>query len=296
MSNIESKNGGLKVVFKQDSESIIPLSDATSGNMHTDESLAEYFDRILKGFNRFIAALKHQFEHRTFGVFEKKYTMTFVKICILGIIMLFILKKDIALDVKMANFASDSELVKNNKEKTYTDKHKRDYATQASMGAIVNDLAPASPGELRESQVRSYIDRFSDIAVAEMDNYGIPASISMAQAIVESRSGLSRLAVSNNNHFGIKCFSKTCPKGHCSNFTDDHHKDFFRKYAGSVDSWREHSKFLMKNSYRKLLKYGKDYRVWARGLRELGYATDPTYDKKLIAIIEKYELHRLDDL
>ena len=129
-----------------------------------------------------------------------------------------------------------------------------------------------------------------------MDKFGIPASITMAQAIIESRSGKSVLAVKNNNHFGIKCFSKSCPNGHCSNYTDDHHKDFFRKYANSTDSWREHSQFLMKGRYHELLKFGKNYKVWAKGLRDFGYATDHDYDKKLISVVERYELNKLDDL
>ena len=292
MSNNNSKNGGLKVVFKQDADSISPQPTPNSTGYAPEESFKEYIDHILKGIYRFKAVLQHQFERHTLGIFEKKYVMTFAKLCILGIIMLFILKKDIAYNFNSPNFASE----KISKEKTYTDKHRKDYATQASLGTVVNDLSPAAPEDLRESQVRSYIEHFSNTAVAEMDQFGIPASISMAQAIIESRSGTSKLAVRNNNHFGIKCFSKSCPEGHCSNFTDDHHKDFFRKYGGPIDSWREHSHFLMKNSYRKLLKFGKDYRAWARGLREYGYATDATYDKKLISVIEKYELSRLDDL
>lgn len=292
MNNNNSKSGGLKVVFKQDADSIVPQPTPNSNGSSPDESFKEYIDHILKGFYRFKAVLQHQFERRTLGIFEKKYVMTFAKLCILAIIMLFILKKDIAYNFNSTNFAEE----KISKEKTYTDKHSKDYATQASLGTVVNDLSPAAPEDLRESQVRSYIEHFSNTAVAEMDQFGIPASISMAQAIIESRSGTSVLAVKNNNHFGIKCFSRSCPEGHCSNFTDDHHKDFFRKYGGAMDSWREHSHFLMKNSYRKLLKFGKDYRAWARGLREYGYATDATYDKKLISIIEKYELSRLDDL
>lgn len=292
MNNNNSKSGGLKVVFKQDADSIVPQPTPNSNGSSPDESFKEYIDHILKGFYRFKAVLQHQFERRTLGIFEKKYVMTFAKVCILAIIMLFILKKDIAYNFNSTNFAEE----KISKEKTYTDKHSKDYATQASLGTVVNDLSPAAPEDLRESQVRSYIEHFSNTAVAEMDQFGIPASISMAQAIIESRSGTSVLAVKNNNHFGIKCFSRSCPEGHCSNFTDDHHKDFFRKYGGAMDSWREHSHFLMKNSYRKLLKFGKDYRAWARGLREYGYATDATYDKKLISIIEKYELSRLDDL
>lgn len=158
------------------------------------------------------------------------------------------------------------------------------------------DLAPASVSELKEPNVRAYIERFSKVAVAEMDKFGIPASITMAQAIIESRSGTSVLAVRNNNHFGIKCFSKTCSSSHCSRHTDDSHKDFFIKYKDGAESFRAHSEFLMKYRYRELLKQGKNYKAWAKGLKEFGYATDQAYDKKIIAVIERYELNKLDDL
>lgn len=294
MSNNNSKPVVLKVVFKQETDATVPQQQPIMNNNHiTGESFGEGLDRLLRRFYRLKAAFMYQIERRTYGFFEKKHSLTILKVCILAIIMLFILKRDIAFDYKTPNFAEE----KTNKEKKYTDNHnKKDYATQASFGKVVTDLSPASPEELREGQVRDYIDKFSNASVAEMDQFGIPASITMAQAIVESRSGSSILAVRNNNHFGIKCFSKSCPKGHCSNHTDDHHKDFFRIYRGPQESWREHSNFLMKNSYKKLLKYGKDYKAWARGLREYGYATDVNYDRKLIAIIERYELHRLDNL
>ena len=158
------------------------------------------------------------------------------------------------------------------------------------------DLSPASPEQLHATQVNNYIERYAPVAVAEMDRCGIPASISMAQAIIESRSGTSVLSVKNNNHFGIKCFSKTCPPGHCSNYTDDHHKDFFIKYKNPESSWQAHSQFLLKNRYRELLKSGKNINVWARGLRDFGYATDKDYDKKILSVIRQYGLTKLDDL
>jgi flagellum-specific peptidoglycan hydrolase FlgJ len=294
MSNNNSKPVVLKVVFKQETDTTVPQQQPIMNNNHiTRESFGEGLDRLIRRFYRLKAAFMYQIERRTYGFFEQKHSLTILKVCILAIIMLFILKRDIAFDYKTPNFAEE----KTNKEKKYTDNHnKKDYATQASFGKVVTDLSPASPEELREGQVRDYIDKFSNASVTEMDKFGIPASITMAQAIIESRSGSSILAVRNNNHFGIKCFSKSCPNGHCSNHTDDHHKDFFRIYKGPQESWREHSNFLMKNSYKKLLKYGKDYKAWARGLREYGYATDVNYDRKLIAIIERYELHRLDNL
>jgi flagellum-specific peptidoglycan hydrolase FlgJ len=161
---------------------------------------------------------------------------------------------------------------------------------------VLQSLAP-SEVEALPTNTKQYIEKFTAASVAEMDKFGIPASITMAQAIIESRSGTSVLAVRHNNHFGIKCFSKLCATGHCSNHTDDHHKDFFRIYSTKDGSWRAHSEFLVNQArYKGLFQYGKNYKMWAMKLREFGYATDQNYDKKLIGCIEKYELYKLDDL
>lgn len=157
-----------------------------------------------------------------------------------------------------------------------------------------NDAAPVSPKYLTDEMTNDYVGRFSKIAITEMEKYGIPASISLAQGLIESRAGTSKLAVSNNNHFGIKCFSRRCKKGHCSNFTDDTHKDFFRKFPSPWESWREHSRMISGGRYAKLKKHGHDFRKWATGLKQLGYATDPNYDTKLIGIIEKHDLWKYD--
>ncbi len=163
----------------------------------------------------------------------------------------------------------------------------------------VSDIKPATKSEIDEvprSVQKDFLKTYSNISIQEMDRTGIPASITMAQAVIESRFGTSTLARETNNHFGIKCFSKSCKPGHCVNKYDDFHKDFFRTYKTVDESFIEHSNFLMKNTYRKLLKFGKDYRSWAKGLREYGYATDKQYDKKLIQVIEKYDLTHLDYL
>ena len=126
-----------------------------------------------------------------------------------------------------------------------------------------------------------------------MNKYNIPASITLAQGLIETNAGQSPLATKNNNHFGIKCFSKSCKKGHCANFSDDSHKDFFRKYASSWESFRAHSKLLTYKRYKHLTKLPtSDYKGWAVGLKKAGYATDKNYHKKLIRLIE--DLH-LDD-
>lgn len=145
-----------------------------------------------------------------------------------------------------------------------------------------------------DETVKAYIKRFAPVAQADMRIYGVPASISLAQGIIESRAGTSRLARSNNNHFGMKCFSRNCRKGHCSNFTDDSHKDFFRIYPNAWESWRAHSIMLSSGRYATLKKYGRDYRKWAYGLKRLGYATNGTYAEKIISVIARYDLKRFD--
>lgn len=145
------------------------------------------------------------------------------------------------------------------------------------------------------AQQQKYIKTYAAIAQEEMDLYGIPASITLAQGLLESNAGESKLATHNNNHFGIKCFSKTCRKGHCSNFTDDSHKDFFRVYKNTPESYRAHSKLLSNGRYRHLLSYGTtDYEAWAQGLQKAGYATDPSYSKKIIQLINDLELYYFD--
>lgn len=155
-----------------------------------------------------------------------------------------------------------------------------------------NDPTPTA--NLRQKKAEAYIRRYAKVAIAEHKKFGIPASIKMAQALVESRAGESMLAQKNHNHFGLKCFSKKCKSGHCTNLTDDSHKDFFRNYHSAWESWRAHSQLLSTKRYKPLHKYGDDYKAWAKGLKKIGYATDKDYDKKLIDIIETYQLYRLD--
>lgn len=170
-------------------------------------------------------------------------------------------------------------------------------ALPASYKSELNtSLAPANPSSLRSKQVNSFLDQYGQLAIDQMHSTGVPASIKLGQALIESRCGQSMLAEKNNNFFGIKCFSKNCKKGHCTNATDDHHKDFFRKYKVPADSFKHHSQILAGNRYKKLKTYGKNYKKWARGLRTAGYATDKTYDKKLISIIEQYQLYKLDKM
>ena len=171
-----------------------------------------------------------------------------------------------------------------------------------TIDTLIRDLEilqPRKKPEVKKVSVRTpanqqeYIQRFAHVAIAEMHKFGIPASISLAQGLLESRHGKSDLAVLYNNHFGIKCFSKKCKRGHCVNYSDDSHKDYFRRYTSAWESWRAHSELLMKR-YRSLKKHGKNYKAWAYGLKKLGYATSRTYAEDLIRLIEKYDLHKYD--
>lgn len=139
-----------------------------------------------------------------------------------------------------------------------------------------------------------YIARYKDIAVAEMKTYGIPASITMAQGILESENGNSELARNSNNHFGIKCKAEWTGEKYYHD--DDAAQECFRKYAKVEDSYRDHSLFLKgRKHYAFLFNLPvTDYTGWARGLKQAGYATNPSYAELLIKIIETYQLYLLD--
>ncbi len=142
--------------------------------------------------------------------------------------------------------------------------------------------------------VANYISTFKQIAQEEMLHYGIPASIKIAQGILESGAGRGDLARRSNNHFGIKCH--TTWTGESVYHDDDELQECFRKYNDAKYSFRDHSLFLTSRSrYNSLFTLKKDdYKGWANGLRKAGYATDPKYPDKLISIIERYELYKLD--
>lgn len=139
----------------------------------------------------------------------------------------------------------------------------------------------------------SYIDSYKDIAIREMNQYGIPASIKLAQAILESGNGNSYLAREANNHFGIKCGGSW--KGKSVRRADDNPNDCFRVYANPEESFRDHSQFLLSKRYENLFSLRKDdYKGWARGLKKSGYATNPRYAELIIDLIERYELYKYD--
>ena len=145
-----------------------------------------------------------------------------------------------------------------------------------------------------QTHQEKYIDRYARIAVAEMYRSGVPASITLAQGLLESGYGRSELARKSNNHFGIKCHNGW--QGGKVYHDDDAKGECFRKYDDPEDSYRDHSDFLRyRDRYKFLFDYKiTDYKSWAYGLKKAGYATDPVYPRKLINLIEEYQLYHYD--
>ena len=145
-----------------------------------------------------------------------------------------------------------------------------------------------------QNKTETYIEKYSSIAIDEMNRYNIPASITLAQGILESGNGESILATEGNNHFGIKCHENW--NGETIIEDDDEKGECFRKYIKVADSYRDHSLFLTERErYTSLfLLSPTNYKAWAKGLKKAGYATNPKYPSLLIDLIEKYDLSRFD--
>lgn len=167
---------------------------------------------------------------------------------------------------------------------------KRSWSTVLLIFATVVKLL----AQTYDQNVEAYIRQYSSIAVEEMQRTGIPASITLAQGIIESNAGQSPLATKANNHFGIKCHVEW--NGPSFTYDDDRKNECFRKYDSSINSYKDHSDFLQSRPrYAVLFTYdAKDYKSWAKGLKACGYATNPQYANILIKCIDDYDLHQWD--
>ena len=177
--------------------------------------------------------------------------------------------------------------------KIETKKPSDNNSTNNSKGEIVI-LEATTKVKVTTELVLAYIDRYKEIAKDNMNKNGVPASITLGQAILESGAGTGPLSVQGNNHFGIKCHKEWT--GASIRHTDDEENECFRKYDDPSHSFRDHSYFLVSRPrYADLFKLGKDdYKAWAKGLKAAGYATDPKYPDKLISLIERYQLQKYD--
>ncbi|WP_017496691.1 glucosaminidase domain-containing protein [Flavobacterium sp. WG21] len=177
------------------------------------------------------------------------------------------------------------------KKPTYTKPIGKKYPSTNNTTEVIQST---SKTVVTSDLINNYILQYKDIAIGNMQKYGIPASIILAQGILESGAGKGDLALEANNHFGIKCHKDWL--GASVRHDDDSAQECFRKYTEAAESYRDHALFLVgKNRYATLFTYEKDdYKAWAKGLRAAGYATDPNYPDKLISYIERYNLHQYD--
>lgn len=159
---------------------------------------------------------------------------------------------------------------------------------------VAPERADAAVVKSKKDKCWDYVRRFIGIAKSEKQKFGIPVSITLAQGLLESDAGDSRLTRAANNHFGVKTFNKRVP--HVV-MKDDSPTDKFKKYDSAWESYRDHSLLLMRDHYKPLQYLSKtDYVSWAKGLQKAGYATDPQYAAKLIKIIENLQLFKLDEV
>jgi flagellum-specific peptidoglycan hydrolase FlgJ len=188
---------------------------------------------------------------------------------------------------------------------------KKKVVNTKNPGVVIKETAPIDLPSVNEAklikkltknnsrlnkQTLSYIRKYASIAVKEMHEYKIPASITLAQGILESGNGRSELALKSNNHFGIKCHRQWT--GERVYHDDDEKGECFRKYQYTETSYNDHSLFLTQRSrYAFLFDYNiRNYKKWAYGLRKAGYATDRKYPSKLLKIIKEYQLYEFDKI
>jgi flagellum-specific peptidoglycan hydrolase FlgJ len=178
------------------------------------------------------------------------------------------------------------------------ERHKTEQVSipnEPSNDTVTDDVKTDTPVISYADATEAYIANYSAIAMEEMRQFKIPASITLAQGILESGSARGRLAKEANNHFGIKCHDWTGDKIY---HDDDRTQECFRKYAQAEASFKDHSEFLTgRRRYEALFKLDEDdYRAWAKGLRAAGYATDRKYPEKLIGLIERFQLYKYDEM
>lgn len=202
-------------------------------------------------------------------------------------------KNDIRNDLNLANAATAVGAALSPAEQEAAAKY-------SNLGFILNPTYATRKGidpkivAFKNQKCYDYIELYVSTAQEEAKLYGIPISITLAQGLLESNAGDSKLAKNDNNHFGIKCKSK-CVGCRCANYTDDSKYDMFRVFDSAWYSFREHSNLLMGSRYKHLTNLPKtEYKNWAHGLEAAGYATDKQYAEKLIGIIEALQLYKYD--
>ncbi len=237
-----------------------------------DVTLAWLLRKIWAGIQKMLVSLKFRWYSTAHSSGNLK-RFTWWKLALVGLVIFILTKKDIQFSINMRAPLSSGKITPA-KEAKAVRTNVEEMSLANTMGLKNNAPAVASIDELNEQAVRAYIKRFSKVAQAEMSKFGIPASIKMAQGILESEANQQESAKDRNNHFGAPLSEQY--------------------FASAWESWRAHS-LLLKDQYATLFDAGNSYKKWAKGLKQAGYNRDKRYDDKLIEAIEKYQLYLLDE-
>ena len=230
--------------------------------------------QLVYKLHKVYVAIKYQFYRITAGFFDG-LSLPWLKLGVVALAVFILIKKDIQFSINMkAPLAAGLEEGYSHQDAA-TDE--LGFVQSVAMRSSTSRSAAALPSveELNEAKVKAYIKRFSRVASAEMEKYGIPASIKMAQGILESHAGTLPASAQNNNHFGVPLAGKS--------------------YNSAWENWRTHS-LLIKDKFSDLFQHGTSYRKWANALASVPYNRDKHYAKKLIDLIEKYQLYLLDEI
>ncbi|MEN0003445.1 MAG: glucosaminidase domain-containing protein [Bacteroidota bacterium] len=247
------------------------LQDGQSYQAVPHFQLTILLDRFLLGISKIWVALKYHFHRLTAGAFAEM-RMPWLKLGVAALAIFVLTQKDIQFSINMKAPAMAG--VDGEEEARNTSRN----TDQMNMAQTVNFRSSSSPAmavsQLDDDEVRAYIKRFRKVAQVEMAKFGIPASIKMAQGILESNAGTSAAAQQSNNHFGTPLSGQY--------------------YESAWENWRSHSA-LLKQEFPALFQQGLNYEKWAKGIQKTGYSTDKKYGKKLVDVIERYQLYLIDD-
>lgn len=244
------------------------IRTSTEYNVLEHISLSLLFKKWLNNIRKLFTVAQFYFHKFTFGVFQQ-IEVPWFKLGVLAFGVFLMVKKDLHFQINM-------------KAPTHSTAQTASYqvAEQLSMAPNFNFIESStnistSNAPLSAKDIEQYIKRFGKVAIMEAQKFGVPASVKMAQALLESQAGK---ATQNNNHFGQPLQAK--------------------HYESAWENWRAHSLlFSMEGQpYQQLLQYGKNYKKWAKGLQELNYSNRKDYAQSLVKIIEEYELFRLDEM
>ena len=231
------------------------------------------FKRLLQNFSKVWISSVYLFHSLTFNTFQKsKYA--WLKVGVAVFIVFILWEKDVYFQLRM-KAPNEQDAVANAKTTSFSTEQ---MSVVPASSLFEAPISKEYKEVLNPSTVEAYIHRFAKVAISEHQKFGIPASIKMAQAIVESQAGTLNVANQLHNHFGKQLADKS--------------------YQSAWENWRAHSLLIADEGspYRSLFQYGNDYKKWAKGLKQLGYSYWENYDEVLIDIIEEYEIYRLDKI